>query len=263
MTSRLLASLPLLGILASVHCGPPVPSLPARSASEGARPEAGQSPSPHHAPHHGQAGHPGGEHAHGGHACGTVNHRFDDAERWSKVFDDPKRDAWQKPDEIVKELGLGPADLVADLGAGTGYFSSRLARAVPKGKVFAIDIEPNLIEHMKKRAEREGTPNVEPVLGTASDPKLPPGVQLVLVVDTYHHIGERTDYFRRVRARLQSGGRVVIVDFKKGDLPVGPPDAHKLAPDVVAREMAGAGYVQCKAFDGLPYQYMLTFAEKC
>ncbi|GMV13568.1 MAG: class I SAM-dependent methyltransferase [Polyangiaceae bacterium] len=253
---------PLLLALASlilVQCGPPPSPLPAAGGEK----EPAAAP-PAHAGHHAEQHHAGaGEHPHGGHSAPTANHRFDDAERWSKVFDDPKRDAWQKPDEVVKELGLAPADVVADLGAGTGYFSGRLARAVPKGKVFAIDIEPSLVEHMKKRAEREGTANVEPVLGTASDPKLPPGVNVVLVVDTYHHIGERPDYFRRVRERLASGGRVVVVDFKLGKFPVGPPDDHKLAPEVVIKEMGGAGYQKCKAFDGLPYQYMLTFAEKC
>lgn len=253
-------SLFVLALLPLLHCGPPPPPLP----SGRAQPAPSGSSAPAHAQHgqHGPSGH-AADHAHGGHASPTANHRFDDAERWSKVFDDPARDAWQKPDEVVKELGLGASDVVADIGAGTGYFSARLARAVPQGKVLAIDIEPNLVEHMKKRAAREGTPNVEPILGTANDPKLPAGVNVVLVVDTYHHIGERTDYFRRVRERLSTGGRVVIVDFKKGKLPVGPPDHHKLAPEVVVQEMGGAGFLKCRSSEALPYQYMLTFAEKC
>ncbi|MCC6664863.1 MAG: class I SAM-dependent methyltransferase [Polyangiaceae bacterium] len=248
--------------LAALRCGPPAPPLP---AGQGARSQPpANAPHAGHHEHHEQAdghAHAAG-HAHG-HQSPTAHHRFDDAERWSKVFDDPKRDAWQKPAEVVKELALAPGDVVADLGAGTGYFASRLARAVPQGKVLAVDIEPSLIEHMKKRAEREGTANVEPILGSASDPKLPAGVNVVLVVDTYHHIGERTEYFKRVRTRLSAGGRVVIVDFKKGKFPVGPPDDHKLGPEVVETEMNGAGYSRCKSFDGLPYQYMLTFAEKC
>ena len=256
---RLALCLPLL---APIACGPPAPPLPATHAA-GAPPH-GHAHGEGRGHEHADAAHArGAGHAHGAHACAGANHRFDDADRWSKVFDDPARDAWQKPDDVVRELGLQPTDVVADLGAGTGYFAARLSRHVPRGKVLAIDIEPNLIEHMKKRAEREGTANVEPTLGTASDPKLPAGVNVVLVVDTYHHIGERTAYFRRVRGRLSPQGRVVIVDFKKGKFPVGPPDDHKLAPEVVVQEMTDAGYVQCKAFDGLPYQYMLSFAERC
>ncbi|MBK7579022.1 MAG: class I SAM-dependent methyltransferase [Myxococcales bacterium] len=193
----------------------------------------------------------------------SANHRFDDPERWAKVFDDPARDAWQKPDELLKFLALGEDAVVADLGAGTGYFASRLARALPKGKVFAVDIEPSLITHMQKRAEREHTSNVVPVLGTADNPKLPAAVQLILVVDTYHHLTERSEYFGRLRPKLASGGRVVIVDFKQGKLPVGPPDSHKLAPEVVVKEMTAAGFAQCGRFDGLPYQYVLVFSEKC
>lgn len=191
-----------------------------------------------------------------------MNHRFEDPEHWAKVFDDPKRDEWQKPDEVLRELALSPAEVVADLGAGTGYFSVRLARALPKGRVLAIDVEPRLVEHMRERAKREGTPNLEAVLGSHDDPKLPERVGVVLVVDTYHHIGDRPDYFRRVKGHLAEDGRVVIVDFKKGSFPVGPPDAHKLAPEVVVSEMATAGFRHCKSFD-LPYQYMLTFRTQC
>lgn len=237
--------------VACLGCGPPVQPLPPNQAEP-----AGPTPHPH--------GHAAGEHhGHSGHACGAPDHRFDDAERWSKVFDAPERDAWQKPDVVVKELALAPSDRVADLGAGTGYFAARLSQAVPSGKVYAIDIEPNLVSHMKQRAEREGTANVEPILGTASDPKLPPDVNVVLVVDTYHHIADRTAYFERVRQKLSPGARVVIVDFRKGKMPVGPPEQHKLAPEVVVTEMAGAGYAKCRSFDGLPYQYMLTFSAKC
>ena len=249
----------IVTLLALVRCGPAAAPATPEVASSG--PAAGH-------PHAGPAqGHEPGHHernsAGHGHSSGTANHRFNDPERWSKVFDDPKRDAWQKPDAVVAELRLAASDVVADIGAGTGYFAARLARVVPKGKVLAIDIEPKLIDFMLKRAEREGTANVEVILGSSSDPRLPSGVNVVLVVDTYHHIGERTQYFRRVRERLAPGGRVVIVDFKMGQLPVGPPDDHKLAPEVVDKEMIAAGYLRCSSFDGLPYQYMFTFAEKC
>jgi len=179
------------------------------------------------------------------------------------VFDDPARDKWQRPDDVVRELALSPSDVVADIGAGTGYFVARLSRAVPQGRVLAVDIEATLVEYMKQRAAKGGVSNFEAILAEKDDPKLPKGVKVVLVVDTYHHIGDRSAYFGRVRERLADGGRVVIVDFKKGKLPVGPPDNHKLAPEVVKSEMKAAGFSQCRSYDQLPYQYYLVFAEKC
>lgn len=206
---------------------------------------------------------PQGHHGHHGHSSPTANHRFQDPDRWSKVFDDPERDAWQKPDAVVAALSLNPASVVADLGAGTGYFSIRIARKVPEGKVFAVDIEPKMVAHVEERARHESLTNVAGIVATPNDPKLPAGVDVVLVVDTYHHIEDRTPYFEKVKAKLSPGGRVVIVDFKKGDLPVGPPDAHKIAPTMVQREMKAAGYQQCREWNELPYQYVLFFGRTC
>lgn len=193
------------------------------------------------------------------HSPGTAHHRFGDAKRWSRVFDDPARDAWQKPDQVLAELALRPNDVVADLGAGTGYFTTRIARRVPEGRVLAIDIEPDMIDFIRERATRDGVSNVEPVLSTADDPKLPDGVHVVLVVDTYHHISDRTRYFERMRTHLTPDGRLVIVDFKPGKFPVGPPPEHKIPEETTTRELVQAGYRACGRFDGLPYQYMLSF----
>jgi ubiquinone/menaquinone biosynthesis C-methylase UbiE len=190
-------------------------------------------------------------------------HKFDDAEKWSKVFDDPKRDAWQKPDEVVRELGLKPNAVVADLGAGTGYFSMRLAKAMPKGKVIAIDTSQGMLDHIKQRAEQEGVKNVQTVLANTGDPMLPRAVDVVLVVDTYHHLSDRVAYFKRLSERLNKGGRVVVVDYKMGKLPVGPPDGHKIPREAIEDEMKRAGYQLCRSWDGLPYQHVLFFATSC
>jgi ubiquinone/menaquinone biosynthesis C-methylase UbiE len=192
----------------------------------------------------------------------TIHHSFEDVAKWVEVFDDPGRDAWQKPDEVLHVLGVSPGMTVADLGAGTGYFSVRLAKAVgDKGRVLAIDVEPKLVNYMKERAAKANLAQLVPVLTDADDPKLPTkGVDLVLIVDTWHHIDDRLHYLAKLAAGLKAGGRVAVVDFKKGDFPVGPPDAHKLTADAVTAEFLSAGWTLAKQWDELPYQYVLVFS---
>lgn len=204
---------------------------------------------------HEHAGHHGGDDA-------TMHHRFDDAEQWSRVFDDPARDAWQKPTELVAALQLQPGQSVADIGAGTGYFDRHLAAAVgPTGRVIAIDIEPDMVAHMTERARQEATPQVEARLATPDDPKLAAGeVDLVLLVDTYHHVSDRVAYFGRLKAALRTGGRLAIVDFRPdGDPTIGPPLAHRLSPAQARDELGRAGWTALAAPDLLPQQYVLVF----
>jgi ubiquinone/menaquinone biosynthesis C-methylase UbiE len=191
----------------------------------------------------------------------TSHRRFDDVEYWTGVFDDPQRDAWQKPDALVRALALPAGAWVADLGAGTGYLLRRLAEAVgPAGTVFAVEVEPNLVAHLRQRAERERLAQVVPVLASFDDPRLPRAAfDCVLVLDTYHHIDDRLAYFRRLRAALKAAGRVVIVDWHKQPLPVGPAPDHKLAREQVVDEMGQAGYRLVAESDALPYQYFLAF----
>ena len=207
-----------------------------------------------HAGHHeGSQGHHAG---HGDHA--TVTHSFADAEKWSAVFDDPERDAWQKPAELVAALQIQPGSVVADIGAGTGYLNPHLSRAVgTEGKVLAIEVEQSLVDWMTERATREGTDNVSCRLGQLDDPGLKPAeADLVLLVDTYHHIDGRVDYFRRLQEGVKPGGRLVIVDFKPGDIPVGPPPGHRIAEDQVVAELVEAGWVDAGRLELLPYQFV-------
>ena len=198
---------------------------------------------------------------HGAHDA-TARHSFEDVDRWVPVFDDPARDAWQKPADAVAALQLRPGMRVADLGAGTGYFSRYLAAAVgDSGTVFAVDTEPGFVAHLRERAEHEHTPNIVPVLASADNPRLPAGsIDLVLIVDTVHHIDDRINYLRRLQRVLKPGGRVAVIDFKKQpDIPVGPPLEHKLARAQVVEEFTGAGYRLVREPDILPYQYFLIF----
>jgi predicted methyltransferase len=190
-------------------------------------------------------------------------HDFADVEHWRRVFDDPARDAWQKPRELVAALGLRPGMWVADLGAGTGYFSRHLDAAVgPNGVVFAVDTEPNLVAYLRERAERERTTTLIPILASRDDPHLPPGaLDLALIVDTYHHLDGRLAYLRRLGRSLKAHGRVAIVDWEKRALPIGPPPEHKLARSEVIDEMHAAGYALVAEPNVLPHQYVLVFAR--
>jgi predicted methyltransferase len=194
----------------------------------------------------------------------TSDRVFDDVPYWQGVFDDPKRDAWQKPAELVAALALRPGMAVADLGAGTGYFVRFLSRAVgPRGTVYAVEVEPKLVAHLRARAEEEGTANVVPVLTSKTSARLPvAGLDLLLIVDTYHHLDGRVAYMRRVADVLRPGGRVAIVDWHKRPLPQGPEMDHKLAREQVVGEMERAGYRLLAEPDPLPYQYVLIFGRR-
>jgi len=185
-------------------------------------------------------------------------HSFGDAERWAHVFDDPERDAWQKPHEVIQALALAPDARVADLGAGTGYFAARLANMLPKGRIYAADIEPDMVRYLGERAKREGLGNLVAVASAPDDPRLPKKVDLILLVDVYHHVEDRIRYFDKLRASLRPSGRVAIIDFLL-DAPAGPPRASRVAPAQVKAEMKRAGYALAREHSFLPHQYFLIF----
>jgi cyclopropane fatty-acyl-phospholipid synthase-like methyltransferase len=162
---------------------------------------------------------------------------------------------------VISALALSPSARVADLGAGTGYFAVRIARRVPEGRVYAIDIEPDMVSHLGERATREGLANLTPVLATPDEPRIPEPVHLVLVVDTYHHIGDRVAYFRRRAESLRPDGRLAIIDFTR-ESPIGPPAEHRIPPEAVVQELALAGYAKVQALALLPNQYFLVFERE-
>jgi cyclopropane fatty-acyl-phospholipid synthase-like methyltransferase len=189
----------------------------------------------------------------------THEHAFDDADKWSEVFDDPKRDGWQKPHEVIQALALRPDAAVADIGAGTGYFSVRLAHMVPKGRVYAVDLEPDMVRHLAERAKREQLPNLLAVQAAPDDPRLPQKVDLVLLVDTYHHLGDPVRYFSALKQGLAPQGRVAIIDFTM-DSELGPPPRARVEPEQVKKEFARAGYKLADEHLFLPNQYFLVFS---
>ncbi|MEQ8891458.1 MAG: methyltransferase domain-containing protein [Sandaracinaceae bacterium] len=203
----------------------------------------------HASGHPGQHDHHGGHGGHAGHA-----HEFSDVERFVALFDDPARDEWQRPAEVVTLLELEPGMTVADVGAGTGYFLPHLSPAVgPEGRVLALDVEPAMVAHMQTRAEEAGLTNVEARVVAPDDPGLD-GVDRVLIVDTWHHIEDRAAYAHRLRDGLREGGFVLVVDFTE-DSPHGPPEAMRLAAHAVLMELRSAGFEAEILETELPYQY--------
>ena len=195
--------------------------------------------------------------AHGQH----LEHRFDDAGKWAKEFDDPARDAWQMPDRVIDALALTGGESVADIGAGTGYFTTRLAKAAAKPKVYAVDIEKSMLEHIRKRAAHEGLANVTTVLAGPLATNLPEPVDVVLVVDTYHHIPNRPAYFTALKEKMKPGGRLAIVDFRK-DAPSGPPKEFRFTPEQISSELEQAGFRLQTTHDFLPRQIFLIYTAR-
>lgn len=191
-----------------------------------------------------------------------MEHSFDDPERYAKEFDDPERDAWQMPDRVLAALDLKPGQAVADIGAGTGYFSMRLAAAAAKPTVYAVDIEPKMVEYLKARAAKLGLKNVMPVQAGAASPNLPSPVDTILIVDTYHHIGSRVEYFAKLRASLKPGGRLAIIDFRKDAPGEGPPPEFRFTPDEISAELDKAGYALVASHPFLPRQMFLVYGVK-
>ena len=174
------------------------------------------------------------------------------------------RDGWQQPERVIAELGIGPGDRVADLGAGSGYFTLRLAQAVgPEGRVYAVDVDEEMNEYLRSRVEQAGAANVEVIQGRFEDPLLPDaGVDLVLTVDTYHHIDDRTTYFRNLQRDLAPGGRVAVIDYdgRKGWFVRWM--GHFTSRELLLREMAEAGYEVVAEHDFIDRQSFVVFGVR-
>ena len=179
------------------------------------------------------------------------------------ILEGPDRDAWQMPDEVMDALGIADGATVADLGAGGGWFTVRLARRVgPSGRVYAQDIQPQMIESISRRVSREGLTNVSTVLGTADDPRLPGALDAVLIVGTYPEISDPVTLLRRVAAALKPDGRIGIVDFTLEGGGPGPPLEERIEPTQVIENAGRAGLRLLAHERFLRYQYLLVFAPR-
>lgn len=180
------------------------------------------------------------------------------------LLEAPDRVEWQRPDQIMDALGIADGSTVADVGAGSGWFTIQLARRVgPNGLVYAQDVQQLMLAALSRRVQREGLRNVRPVLGGESDPRLPAGtLDAVLIVDVYHEIEDRVTFLRNAAKALKPQGRIGVVDFRlEGEGP-GPELDERVSPDVVKRDAEAAGLWLLREEPFLPYQYFLIFGRR-
>lgn len=179
------------------------------------------------------------------------------------ALEDPARDAYQKPHEVITALDLKKGEIIADIGAGSGYFTLRLARHVGrKGHVYGVDISPDMILHLNKRIAEAGLLNVSSILAEPADPLLPRPVDRFFIVDVWHHVEDQAGYLSLMTKLLKPRGQIVMIDFHKKDAPVGPPTAMKIARDDLVAQMEQHGFVLSKEHTFLPYQYFLVFTRR-
>lgn len=180
---------------------------------------------------------------------------FKDAAKWVKAFEDPSRDEWQKPEELISALQLSTTAVVGDLGAGTGYFSARIAKTYPQSTVYAIDNEKDMVDYLLQRAQKEKLNNLKPILSKDDGFSVEQKLDVLLIVDTYHHLPNRTAYFQKLTNLLKPNGQLVIVDFLP-DSPLGPPKKFRFQPAQIQQELQASGFVQDKVLTW-PRQFVM------
>jgi ubiquinone/menaquinone biosynthesis C-methylase UbiE len=187
-----------------------------------------------------------------------------DPKSYIGALEDPKRDDYQKPHEVLTALNIKPGEVIADIGAGSGYFSLKLAHFVgDKGKVYAVDVSPDMVRYLNRRIRETKTTNVVTILADNDDPLLPDrSVNRFFICDVWHHVENQTKYLSLMKKMLKPGGEVVMIDFHKKDLPFGPPMQMKIAREDVIKQMETNGFRLSKEHTFLPYQYFLVFAPK-
>lgn len=174
----------------------------------------------------------------------------------------PEREREERTDLLLKALALKPTDVVADIGAGTGFFTFLMAPEVPKGKVLAVDIQPEMIEYLNEGRTKRKAANVQPVLGTESDPKLTTNtVDLAILIDAYHEFSYPREMMARIATALKPGGRIVLVEYRAEDPSVPIKELHKLSVVQATKEMKAVGMKLLKNDDRLPQQHIMFFGK--
>ena len=176
----------------------------------------------------------------------------------------PEREEEEAPSKALDALDLKPGMVVADIGAGSGYYSSRIAKRIgPTGRVYATDIQPGMIAILERRIKAEGLTNVTTILGSMEDPTLPPrSIDLAIMVDVYHELQQPQLFLQRLKETFKPGGRLVLLEFRKEDPKVPILEVHKMSVAEVKAEMEAEGFVLDKVIDTLPWQHILVIRVK-
>ena len=210
-------------------------------------------------PQHGHA-----EPKHGEHDQHGLHGNPEDLTGYIAKLEDPARDVWQKPDEVMRLIALSPGQTACDIGTGPGYFALRMAKIVGEhGQVFGVDVEARILEVLRDRVGASALRNVTPVLALPGDPLLPPAsCDVILIVNTFHHFPDGVAYLRRAARALKPGGRLINIDFQKRETPVGPPVAHRIAREEFLARAGEAGLTVVAEPTLLPYQYFMVMKTK-
>ncbi|HVO94005.1 MAG TPA: methyltransferase domain-containing protein [Terriglobales bacterium] len=194
----------------------------------------------------------------------TMHELHNDSKTYISALEDPQRDDYQKPHEVLAALKIKPGEVVADIGAGSGYFTFRLSHFVgAKGKIYAVDVSPDMIKHINRRIRETKTTNVVSVLADSDDPLLADrSVDRFFICDVWHHIENQKKYLELMKGMLKPGGEIVVIDFHKKELPFGPPMEMKIAKEDMIKQFTTNGFRIAKEHSFLPYQYFLVFAPK-
>jgi arsenite methyltransferase len=188
---------------------------------------------------------------------------FAEVEKYIEFLERKDRASWQKPDEIISSMNLQGAEKIADVGAGSGYFSFRFASKLPKGKVIAIDIEPEMIRHIHHKVMSSGIKNMEVVLAPENDPQIPEKVDIVFICDVLHHLKNRTEWLDKLSSEINKGTKLILIEFREGNLPQGPPEKIKIPGKEMVSLVTKAGFTLVKKDPViLPYQNYFVFEKK-
>ncbi len=188
---------------------------------------------------------------------------FAEVEKYIEFLERKDRAGWQKPDEVISSMNLLGTETIADVGAGSGYFSFRFASKLPKGKVIAIDIEPEMIRHIHHKVMSSDIKNIEVVLASEDDPKISEKVDIVFICDVLHHLKNRAGWLDKLASEMNKGKKLILIEFREGNLPEGPPEKIKISGKEMIGLVTKSGFTLVKKDPiALPYQNYFVFEKK-
>ena len=193
-----------------------------------------------------------------------VGHRhnkpFENTDKYIKFLERKDRIKWQKPDAVIESLNLKGSENIADVGAGSGYFSFRFASVLPQGRIYAIDIEPEIIRYIHHKTVINDIKNIEVILAEPNDPKIPTDSDIVFICDVLHHVENKLLWLKKIYNEVKEGTKLILIEFKEGNLPEGPPEHIKISQNEIISKAMSAGFTRISIDNKLlPYQTILVF----